>query len=92
MDNSVSVILLQITLVDFKFWEMYPTIEQLIEAEDSFLYPPRFKVICEQTDTAKRLHFSLELSKRFVKDGETKTESIGKIVIIRETRGIVYYA
>ena len=92
MCHSVAISDFQITLGDFKYWEMYPTIEQMKEGEDSFLYPPRFKVICIQTDTAKRLHFTLEVSKRFVKDKETKIKSIGKILIIRETKGIVYLA
>lgn len=70
---------------------MYPTIEKMKEAEDRFLYPPRFKIICKQIDTSKPLHCSLEVSKRFIEDKVTKIKSIGNIPIVREATGTQLY-
>ena len=72
----------QISLTDFKFWEIYPTIEQMKQGEESCLYPPRFKIKCKQIDTSQSLYFSLEISKRF----QNKTTGIGQFLLIKEAK------
>ena len=71
----------QITLVDFKYWEKYPTAEQMKEAERHCLYPPRFKVVCKQNNPSKPLQFSLKVSKN------NKEDAFGSFPLINETTG-----
>lgn len=56
--------LFQISLNDFKYWDIYSTPEQMREGEKSCLYPPRFQVLCEQIDTSQSLHFSWKIFKQ----------------------------
>lgn len=83
------MVIFQISLVDFKFWAIYYTIEELQEAEKYCLYPPRFKVKCIQIDTSKSLYFSLEISKRFrVENSNTElVKAIGEIPLIKKAAG-----
>ena len=53
-------------LCDFKYWEIFQglTVEQIREREQSFEYPPRLQIKCEQIDYSKSLYSSFEISKR----------------------------
>ena len=80
----------QIYFHDFKYWEIYPTIEEMQEGEQSCLYPPRFKVKCRQKiNTAEPLYFSLEISKKFT-NKDKENVSIGKFPLIKEPAGTTF--
>ena len=58
------------------------------QGEESFLYPPRFKIKCKQVDTTQPLYFSLEISKRFQnRNEETACTDIGQFPLIKEATG-----
>ena len=58
---------MQITnLRDFKYWKIFRglTIEEIKERENSFDYPPRLQITCEQLDASKPLFSNFQVSKR----------------------------
>ena len=61
-----SDISMQITHVcDFKYWEIFRglTVEQLKEREESFDYPPRLQIKCEQINPLKSLYSNFKVFK-----------------------------
>ena len=63
----VFIFTIQVThLCDFEYWEIFRgfTVDQIKEREESFEYPPRLQIKCEQIDDTKPLIFSFEVSKR----------------------------
>ena len=63
---------------------MYQTIELMKQAEEWFLYPPRFKIKCRQIDSTQPLYYSLKISKNRNKE---EIADIGHFPLIKETTG-----
>ena len=57
---------MQVTHVcDFKYWEIFRglTVEQIKEREESFEYPPRLQIKCEQINPLKSLDSNFKIFK-----------------------------
>ena len=77
---------IQIThLCDFEYWEIFRgfTVDQIREREESFEYPPRLQIRCEQIDDTKPLYSSFKLSKR----SKNREMPIAKFSLIKKVSG-----
>ena len=80
---------MQIThLHDFEYWKIFHgfTVEQIKEREESFEYPPRLQIKCEQIDDSKSLYSSFEVSKR----NNNQDIPIATFSLIRKVAGECY--
>ena len=81
LQNSI-----QIThLCDFEYWEIFHglTVEQIKEREESFEYPPRLQITCEQIDNSKSLYSSFKVSKR----SKDKEKPIAQFPLVKKVAG-----
>ena len=77
---------IQIThLCDFEYWEIFDglTVEQIREREESFEYPPRLQIKCEQIDNSKSLYSSFKISKR----SKDKEKPIAQFPLVKKVAG-----
>ena len=82
---------IQIThLCDFKYWEIFRglTVEQIREREESFDYPPRLQIKCEQIDASKPLYSSFEV----FKSTKSKEVLIARFSLVKKVTGTYIHA
>ena len=81
---------IQIThLRDFAYWLIFRdlTVEEIMEREERFEYPPRLQIKCKQMDACKPLFSSFEISKRNKKLNE-KIIPIAEFIVNKAVAGI----
>ena len=68
-------------LRDFAFWKIFHglTVEEIRKREESFDYPPRLQIECEQIDDSKPLYSSFTISKKHSKVNVAEFSLIKKV-------------